>query len=76
MDPEYLTGIFRYILFGLQSGQKEFGFTWIYSQLHALQAQLTAFNRPFYLSLDSFPKTPNDEVTVHLLFEAQKSLNA
>lgn len=66
----YLTGVLRFILFGLQTGRKEFAFTYESSQIvylvHALQKQ---YGSTFEISCDLNPET-HKEITIYLLFES------
>ncbi len=69
MDPAYMTGIIRYILFGLQKGLKEFAFTYQSSQIRNLTETLHKLcGMPFEVSCDVDPDK-NKEVTIYLLFE-------
>lgn len=71
MDPEYIHGIFRFILFGLQRGRKEFAFTYESAKILYFKQLLEKVvpNHPFDLSTDMDPDKHN-EITLYLLFES------
>lgn len=71
MDPEYLHGILRFILFGLEKGRKEFAFTYESSKILYFKQLLETLvpNIPYELSVDMDPDEHN-EITLYLLFES------